>query len=222
MAFAPVPPGRRVRKLEPPSQVLTLKQLKTPLFGPVDLELAQGACAAVSGPSGAGKSLFLRAIADLDDNSGQVALDGVSRSEMTAPDWRRKVAYVPAESGWWAERVDDHFQKAPELTGLLDAVGLSDALSWEVSRLSTGERQRLALVRALQTDPEVLLLDEPTSALDPPSVKRVEALLKERLASGCAVLLVTHDPGQPARFSARRYHMAAGKLSPLDQPETAS
>ncbi|MCK7615484.1 ABC transporter ATP-binding protein [Roseibium sp. CAU 1639] len=202
--------------------MLEIRKLTTPLIGPIDLMLEPGTCSAISGASGAGKSLFLRAIADLDDNSGQISLGGTVRSEMPAPDWRRKVAYIPAESGWWAERVADHFDQTTGLGTLLDAVGLADALSWEVSRLSTGERQRLALVRALQTDPKVLLLDEPTSALDPPSVERVEALLKERLASGSALLLVTHDPGQPKRFAARRYHMASGKLSPLDQPEKAS
>jgi len=202
--------------------VLEIRDLKTPLIGPIDLVLEPGTCTAISGPSGAGKSLFLRAIADLDENSGSITLNGTERAAMSAPDWRRQVAYVPAESGWWAERVEGHFDAPDGLDTLLDAVGLDEALPWDVSRLSTGERQRLALVRALQTDPKVLLLDEPTSALDPPSVEKVEALLKDRLAAGCALLLVTHDPGQPERFAARRYHMTAGKLSPVNWQDKAS
>lgn len=193
--------------------MLTIKQLQTPLIGPIDLDLAPGTCTTLSGPSGAGKSLFLRAIADLDDNTGEIALNGVPRTALTAPDWRRKVAYVPAESGWWAERVEDHFDETGGLSALLEAVGLAGALPWEISRLSTGERQRLALVRALQTEPEVLLLDEPTSALDPPSVDRVEALLIRRRDAGCALLVVTHDPGQPGRLGASCCHMEAGRLS---------
>lgn len=202
--------------------VLEIRELKTPLIGPIDLALEPGKCTAISGPSGAGKSLFLRAIADLDENSGTLTLNGTARAAMTAPDWRRQVAYVPAESGWWAERVEDHFDTAAGLDALLETVGLAGALCWEVSRLSTGERQRLALVRALQTDPKVLLLDEPTSALDPSSVEKVETLLAAKLAEGCALLLVTHDPGQPDRFGARCLHMAAGRLSPLEARETAS
>jgi len=193
--------------------VLTIRDLKTSLIGPIDLTLEPGTCTAISGPSGAGKSLFLRAVADLDENSGDVALDGTSRKSLTAPDWRKMVAYVPAESGWWAARVEDHFEKTHDLATRLEAVGLGESLPWEIARLSTGERQRLALVRALETGPKVLLLDEPTSALDPPSVARVEDLLREKLNAGCAVLLVTHDPDQADRLGARKVQMTSGKLA---------
>lgn len=193
--------------------MLTIEQLKTPLVGPIDLTLESGACKTISGPSGAGKSLFLRAITDLDESEGRVSLNGKTRETFQAPEWRRKVSYVPAESGWWSERVSDHFIASPNLQPLLAAVGLQDALAWEVTRLSTGERQRLALVRALQLDPDVLLLDEPTSALDPASVTLVETLLKSRLTERCAMLLVTHDPAQPERLGAQRFRMEAGRLS---------
>ena len=202
--------------------MLSLKTLQTRLIGPIDLDLAPATCVAVSGPSGAGKSLFLRAIVDLDENSGTISLNGRNRAAMTAPQWRRKVAYVPAESGWWAETVQEHFEETPDLGDLLAAVGLAEALSWEIARLSTGERQRLALARALQTDPDVLLLDEPTSALDPSSVDRVETLLRARLEAGCALLLVTHDPDQPTRLGARAFRMDAGRLAPLDTQRAVS
>ncbi|WP_298959902.1 ATP-binding cassette domain-containing protein [uncultured Roseibium sp.] len=202
--------------------MLIIDELKTSLIGPIDLTLEVGSCTAISGPSGAGKSLFLRAIVDLDENSGTIKLNGRDRNTFPAPDWRRNVSYVPAESGWWSERVEDHFRPTSDLVELLAAVGLEEASGWEVSRLSTGERQRLALVRALQLDPEVLLLDEPTSALDPPSVAKVELLLKERIATGCAILLVTHDPEQPVRLKASCFHMAGGKLREHDLHEAAS
>lgn len=199
--------------------MLDIRDLKTPLIGPINLDIAPGTCSTVSGPSGAGKSLLLRTIADLDESTGQVTLNGLSRDDLTAPDWRRKVAYVPAESGWWAERVEDHFDKPDGLAERLAAVGLGEALPWEISRLSTGERQRLALVRALENEPEVLLLDEPTSALDPPSVAQVEDLLRERLQTGCAVLIVTHDPDQPKRLGAREFQMTSGRLTALTPRE---
>ncbi|MEM9633275.1 MAG: ATP-binding cassette domain-containing protein [Pseudomonadota bacterium] len=193
--------------------MLTVDQLQTPLIGPISFVLDGGSCATVSGPSGAGKSLLLRALSDLDDSSGTISLGGKTKEAHTAPEWRRKVAYVPAESGWWTDNVQDHFQDTPNLAQLLDTVGLPDALAWQVSRLSTGERQRLALVRALQLNPQVLLLDEPTSALDPVSVSAIETLLKSRISSGDAILLVTHDQDQPVRMNAVNYHMASGKLT---------
>ncbi|MGX1496203.1 ABC-type iron transport system FetAB ATPase subunit [Labrenzia sp. MBR-25] len=202
--------------------MLTIRELKTPLIGPIDLALHAGEAVAVSGPSGAGKSLFLRAIADLDECTGHVALDGTEREAMPAPEWRRKVAYVPAESGWWADRVQDHFTETTDLSSLLQQVGLADARSWEVARLSTGERQRLALVRALQAEPQVLLLDEPTSALDPPSVALVEALLKQQLAAKRSLLIVSHDPDQPSRLGARRFVMDKGCLTATSCQEPAA
>ncbi|WP_082837264.1 ATP-binding cassette domain-containing protein [Labrenzia sp. OB1] len=199
--------------------MLTIEKLRTSLVGPVDLALAKGSFTAISGPSGAGKSLLLRAIADLDLSHGSLMLEGTEREKMPAPVWRRQVSFVPAESGWWAEDVRDHFTDAPDLESLLEAVGLKDALCWQVSRLSTGERQRLALIRALQLGPKVLLLDEPTSALDPPSVARVEILMKDFTASGCAILFVTHDPDQPDRLGARHLYMEKGRLSAFPSRE---
>lgn len=202
--------------------MLTIRELKTPLIGPIDLALHAGEAVAVSGPSGAGKSLFLRAIADLDESTGHVSLDGTEREAMQAPEWRRKVAYVPAESGWWADRVQDHFTETTDLSSLLQQVGLADARTWEVARLSTGERQRLALARALQAEPQVLLLDEPTSALDPPSVALVEVLLKQQLAAKRSLLIVSHDPDQPGRLGARRFVMDKGRLKATSCQEPAA
>jgi ABC-type lipoprotein export system ATPase subunit len=89
-----------------------------------------------------------------------------------------------------------------------------DAVEGDVARLSTGERQRLALVRALVLDPPVLLLDEPTGPLDPESVRRVEAVLAERLAAGVAIILVSHDPAQGVRLGAEARRMNDRRLEP--------
>jgi ABC-type iron transport system FetAB ATPase subunit len=194
---------------------LELRALRSPLAGPFDLALAPGACLAVSGPSGAGKSLLLRMIADLDPNEGEVRLDGVGRAGLSAPAWRRKVPYVAAESGWWRDTPAEHFAPAglDPARALAERLGVRrDALDDEVSRLSTGERQRLALIRALVLASPVLLLDEPTGPLDPDSVGRVEAVLAERLQAGTTILLVSHDPSQAARLGAQRLRMFNRRL----------
>ena len=127
------------------------------------------------GPSGAGKTLLLRAVADLDPNEGRVTLDGRDRSTMSGPEWRRLVGYVPAEPGWWADTVGEHFGEWTAALAFLRDLGFrEEAKAWPITRLSTGERQRLALVRALIMRPRVLLLDEPTAALDVASVAAVE------------------------------------------------
>jgi ABC-type iron transport system FetAB ATPase subunit len=194
---------------------LLIKQLRSAFAGPFDLELAAGACAAITGPSGSGKSLFLRMVADLDPHEGEAWIEGRACTSMPAPEWRSQAIYLAAESGWWAEQVIAHFPagRRGEVAAVADRLGLaSTLLEAPVSQLSTGEKQRLAIIRALLRNPKILLLDEPTGALDQDSVARVESVLQERLAAGHAIVLVTHDPGQAQRLGHQRYRMSAGRL----------
>jgi phosphate-transporting ATPase len=183
-------------------------------LAPVSFTLEAGECMAVTGPSGAGKSLLLRALADLDPNQGQVSLGGLARERMPAPHWRRLVAYLPAEPGWWADTVGEHFVDWSRAAGLVERLGLpADAGAWPITRPSTGERLRLALARALALDPQVLLLDEPTAALDAKSVAAVEALVAERRGQGLTVLWVSHDAAQAARVAARFLVGVSGRFT---------
>ena len=194
---------------------LRLGGLHSTIAGPFDLDVAAGECIAVTGPSGSGKSLLLRLIADLDPGEGEAFLDGRARASFPAPAWRRRVAYAAAEPGWWAEGVAAHFSDLAAAKALAGELGLAPALlDGPVRRLSTGERQRLALVRTLLADPAVLLLDEPTAALDADSVARTERLLRARLASGVAIVLVTHDAALAARLADRRFAMRDRRLAP--------
>jgi ABC-type iron transport system FetAB ATPase subunit len=197
------------------SPALVVRKLRSELAGPFELTLAGGSCAAITGPSGSGKSLFLRMIADLDPNEGEVWQNDRERASMPAPAWRKLVMYVAAESGWWADMVIDNFPAGSRsaVAPLADRLGLrADVLDASVQQLSTGEKQRLSLIRALMLNPPVLLLDEPTGALDEESVKRVESLLQERMAEGTAILLVTHDQDQATLLGQQRYRMMAGHL----------
>src|SRR6516225_8035274 len=87
-----------------------------------------------------------------------------------------------------------------------------EAKAWPIARLSTGERLRLALIRALMVRPKVLLVDEPTAALDPASVAPVESLITTRLSAGLAVLWVTHDTEQAKRIAHRLLVVKDGQV----------
>lgn len=190
--------------------------------GPIDLILQGGECASLGGPSGAGKSLLLRAIADLDPHEGGLRLDGHDYLELTGPQWRRQVGLLPPETAWWAPRVGEHFP--PNGQPALAALGFpEEAMGWEVTRLSSGERQRLGLLRLLAYRPSVLLLDEPTANLDPTGVERVEALIAEyRASTGAAVLWVSHDATQRQRVAERELRLIEGRLEPVTETQGAS
>jgi ABC-type multidrug transport system ATPase subunit len=196
---------------------LRIELLATELIGPISLDIAAGECVALMGPSGVGKSLLLRAIVDLDPNTGNVAVGDRERGEIPASEWRKLVAFVPAESGWWADRVGDHFSAGCNATELIGRLGLAGSLDWDVARLSTGERQRLALARALCRRPLALLLDEPTASLDEHATGLVEQLIRECCGDGMAVLLVTHDRPQAARLAKRVLRMSEGRIDKLSE-----
>ncbi len=199
---------------------LRIRALHTALLAAVDLDIDAGELVFLSGPSGAGKSLLLRAIADLDPNTGEVWCADIARSSVPAPVWRRRVGLLPAESGWWDERVGGHLPGAVErgagLEPLLARLGFGpEVLDWEIRRLSTGERQRLALARLLLHQPEVLLLDEATANLDPDNRAKVEAVIADyRAERAAAVLWVSHDPDQRRRMNGRRLVIRDGRILP--------
>ncbi len=194
--------------------MLEVRALSRPGLAPLDLDLAAGEALALLGPSGSGKTLLLRAIADLDPNQGRVSLDGRLRETLTAPDWRRRVTYLAAEPGWWAARAGAHFPDPEAAEALLPAIGLgAEILTRRIAELSTGERHRLALVRALVQTPEVLLLDEPTSGLDQDTTRKVEAVLRARAGDGVALLFATHDEALAERLGDRALRVRDGKVT---------
>jgi len=190
--------------------LLRVEHLRIGDLSPLTFKVAEGECLAIEGPSGSGKTRLLRAIADLDPAQGLIFLDGAERNEMPASAWRHLVRYCAAEPSWWTETAQAAFADAEKpdarrLQGLLGALGLAnELLKRPLSVVSTGERQRLALVRALIDNPNVLLLDEPTAALDPQATALVEELIKYQLLSGHSVLLASHNRAQVERLSHAR------------------
>lgn len=179
-------------------KVKELQILKLPAWS---FDLSAGESVFLSGPSGSGKTRLLRALADLDPHQGDVMMDNVNCAQMPAHEWRKKVAFLPAESQWWCADVRGHFGNYDH--ELLQQLGFKEeVMDWEIARLSSGEKQRLALLRALAEKPELLLLDEPTANLDEKCTQVIERVV-ERLCSeqGMAAIWVTHNASQVRRVA---------------------
>lgn len=171
----------------------------------LSFDLGPAGCTVVMGPNGAGKSLLLKLLHGLmPPSAGRIAWGGLAPAAVTARQalvfqkpvlLRRSVAanidFVLKVRGKDRGRRD----------ALLAHVGLAHRAHQPARRLSGGEAQRLALARALATDPEVLLLDEPTASLDPASVLAIEAIVAEARARGVRIIFVTHDVGQARRLA---------------------
>lgn len=194
--------------------MLRVDHLKVEPLPALSFSVAGGECLAVEGPSGAGKSRLLRAIADLDPAPGHVFVDGIERTEVRAPKWRKLVRYATAEPAWWTDTARPAFDlqtktSTERLSRLLSSLALDPKLlDRSLAELSTGERQRLALARALIDEPRVLLLDEPAAALDPQAAALVEELIKFQLLAGRSVVLASHDQGQIERLAHVRLQLA--------------
>lgn len=181
----------------------------------VSFSVSPSEIACLSGPSGSGKSRLLRAIADLEPHAGDVRLGDCNQSRLAGHQWRRRVMLIPAESQWWAPSVGEHFL-APSLEDL-SALGFGrETLDWRVERLSSGEKQRLALIRALSHSPHALLLDEPTANLDDETAQLCETWLHERAQRlGLPMLWVAHDMRQIERVASRHYRIAGARLEEI-------
>ncbi|USD21020.1 ATP-binding cassette domain-containing protein [Microbulbifer variabilis] len=191
---------------------LHIENLSNDLLQKVDLAIAPGEVVCLSGPSGSGKSRLLRAIADVDPHNGQISLGNNLQEAMPGHQWRRQVMLVPAQSAWWYETVGEHFNQPMGQT--LKILGFpEEATKWQVSRLSSGEKQRLALIRALSYTPQALLLDEPTANLDADTTSKVEAWLKDEISKQqYPVIWVAHNREQIQRVASRHIEIQGSCL----------
>ena len=181
------------------------------VLGGIDADFRAGTLHAVTGPSGSGKTTFLHLLAGLElPQAGRITVGGVDLTELDrggrAAQRRAGIAYVGQQAGLvphlsalenveLALAIRGAAETRPAAFAALESVGLGERMRQRVSRLSQGERARVAIARAVAARPRLLLADEPTSRLDGANALAI-ALLLARLAreTRAAVLCATHDP----------------------------
>lgn len=184
------------------------------ILGPIDLRFAADGFTIVLGPNGAGKTTLLKVLHGIERlTEGQ--LRGVAPQDqayvfqtpvMLRRTVRQNLAYplqiIGVPKAELAKKVADWAVK----------IGLSDALDRPAPRLSGGERQKLALARALIRNPKVLFLDEPCANLDGRATREIEGLLMRAQQGGTRIIMTTHNLGQARRLASDVVFLVGGQV----------
>lgn len=196
----------------------------------------EGEVVSIIGPSGSGKSTFLRCLNLLEiPTSGQVIFEGIDISDkkVNLDVHRQKIGMVFQHFNIFPHlTVIENITITPQLElkmskekseelgcELLKKVGLLDKKDEYPKKMSGGQKQRLAIVRALAMNPDVILFDEPTSALDPEMVKEVLDVIKELAENGMTIVIVTHEMGFAKQISDRVLFMDDGIIQEQGTPQ---
>jgi putative ABC transport system ATP-binding protein len=200
------------------------------LLRAINLAVHGGDRLAIIGPTGSGKTLLLRSLAVLDaSDEGEVFWQGQAVSPASTPQYRRQAIYLHQRPVLVEGTVEENLRlpyslhahaagefNRPNVLDLLKRVGRgSEFMQQAGQNLSGGERQLVAVIRALQLSPPMLLLDEPTASLDENTSWTIEELVKcwqQGSPETRAFLWVTHDPEQAARVSNRTVAVRDGRV----------
>lgn len=202
----------------------------------IDLDVAPHEVVCLIGPSGCGKSTLLRCVDLLETiQAGQILLDGtvISGRRVDVNAVRRRIGMVFQGYNLFPhldclDNVTLGARKAHHIprreaeataTALLERFGLGDKADAYPEQLSGGQQQRAAIVRALVTDPEMLLLDEITSALDPELVGEVLEVIRELADGGMTMVLATHEMGFARDVASRVAFLHQGRVLEYGPPE---
>lgn len=195
-----------------------------PLFQNISLDIDAGRFLLIEGPSGSGKSSLLRLLNRLQEpTAGEILIDGKQVDAHDVPAFRRRIGYLQQSPVMVEGNVADNLSlpfrfatarpavapRAAAMRSLLQEYLLQDVdLASDASKLSVGQKQRIALIRMLLMQPEVLLCDEPTSALDPASREIVQDSLERlNLEQQMTVVVVTHLDFKPQHATPLRYRL---------------
>jgi polar amino acid transport system ATP-binding protein len=202
----------------------------------IDLKVAEGSVTVLIGSSGSGKSTLLRCINLLEQiDDGQIWLDGTDITAVgtNADAVRKKIGTVFQQFNLFPHlSVLDNITLAPKVVHgvgkeeaeskaleLLKRFDLDNKASAFPDRLSGGQQQRVAILRAIATNPRILLLDEVTSALDPVLVAEVLALVSELKTEGMTMVVATHEMGFAKRVADQVGYLCNGVMLELGSPE---
>ncbi|KIC37859.1 ATP-binding cassette domain-containing protein [Leisingera sp. ANG-M7] len=189
------------------------------LVGPVDLTLGGQGTSIIIGPNGAGKTTLLKML------HGIVRMNG-GRLDWACPleEAQKHQAFVFQTPVMMRRSVIDNIAYPLRLTGSsrrqarsraadwASRVGLGEILERQATMLSGGERQKLALARALVRDPQVLFLDEPCAALDGRATREIEEILAQAAGSGTRLIMSTHNMGQARRLADEVIFVLQGRI----------
>lgn len=191
----------------------------TAILGPITLNLEGKGFTLVLGPNGAGKTTLLKVLHGVERIASGTVVWSKPDTEM-----RQAQAYVFQRPVMLRRSVRQNLAYPLELLGIPKAeiaekvmgwamrVGLQDVLDHPAPRLSGGEKQKLAVARALIRTPKVLFLDEPCANLDGRSTREIEAVLQSANAEGTRIVMTTHDLGQARRLATDVVFLLNGKL----------
>lgn len=188
----------------------------------VSTSFEAGTLTFLEGPNGAGKSTLLAIVGTvLRPSSGSVWYEPFGEDQAQA---RRHIGWVAHESHCYRElsgrrnieliaQIHGISQASQRISHVIGRVGAEAFVDRPVGTLSRGQRQRIALARALVHHPTVLLLDEPWTGLDVASVERLEVVIREEVRAGSLVVAVTHGADAAERLGARRLRIQAGRIT---------
>ena len=187
----------------------------------VSFSIPTGQIVGLLGPNGAGKTTTMRMITGfLSPSSGTVKIDGIDITENPV-EAKKKIGYMPESAPLYGEMIVEDYlvyianiygqNPAEKVPALCEECGLKEVMSKNISELSRGNRQRVALAHALMNDPEILILDEPTSGLDPNQVEDVRAIIRE-IGKTRTVIVSTHILSEVETICSRAIIISGGKL----------
>jgi putative ABC transport system ATP-binding protein len=220
------------------SRVYETGRLQVAALRGVDLTIAEGEFVAIVGPSGSGKSTLMHIIGCLDRaNGGQYLLAGTNVDDLDDDQLarlrNRTIGFVfqsfnllPRTSALDNVATPLLYQgvgrgeRRARATRALERLGLGSRLDHEPTELSGGEQQRVAVARALVTEPKLILADEPTGNLDSRSGADVMNVFRELHKGGSTIVLITHDPSVAAEAE-RQVHVRDGLLESAPAPMAA-
>jgi polar amino acid transport system ATP-binding protein len=208
----------------------------SPVLRGIDLDLDRHDVVALIGASGSGKSTLLKTINLLEPvDDGQIFLndDDITDPRVDADEVRARIGVVFQQYNLFPHRtVLDNVTLASRMVfdvpraeaesrglDLLERIGLADWARSYPDRLSGGQQQRVAIVRAIATDPELLLLDEITSALDPVLVGEVLDLVVDLKEKGSTILMATHEMGFAREVADRVIFLSGGRIVEQGPPQ---